>query len=269
MKFSANVSRRKFIKIILITLVALPFISCITSSNKVRYLEPRLTARPGTPSQPTTKGLIQLVLNSGRGGILYVPESYSPDVAIPLFIAMHGSGGDSSDWKSYQARAEERGMIFLVPDSRGSKWDLIKGDYGADLIFLDQALKYVFSRCNIDPKRIALAGFSDGATYALSLGISNGDLFSHLIGYSPGFIAGKEPIVGKPRIYVSHGTNDTIFPVRVTRDRIVPAFLKVGYNVVYNEFEGGHEVPAAVSDAALDWFLSEDLNVSEKKAGQD
>lgn len=256
MKYSNNVSRRKFIKIGLAALAAPPVISCVTSSAKMAINEPRLIARPGIPVQTAAKGLTKLDLSSGRGGMLYVPESYTPDIAMPLFIAMHGSGGNSGNWKSYHRRAEERGMIFLAPDSQRSTWDLIKGGYGADFIFLDQALKYVFDRCTIDPKRIAIGGFSDGATYALSLGVSNGDLFSHLIGYSPGFIAGKAPVVGRPKIYISHGTKDTLFPVRITRDSIVPAFKKAGYDVAYNEFEGGHEVPAAVSDAALDWFLS-------------
>ena len=148
-------------------------------------------------------------------------------------------------------------MVFLAPDSRGYTWDLIKGGYGADFLFIDQALKYVFNRCNIDPKHIAFGGFSDGASYALSLGISNGDLFSHLIGFSPGYLAGKAPIVGKPGIYISHGTRDAILPVRNTRDNIVSALRKSGYCVVYNEFYGGHKLPAAVTEAALEWFLAQ------------
>jgi len=32
-------------------------------------------------------------------------------------------------------------------------------------------------------------GFSDGASYALSVGITNGDLFTHVIAFSPGFVA--------------------------------------------------------------------------------
>ena len=256
MKYMLNASRRKFLKISLAVMAGPSFMSCVASSVKRAPVEPRLTARPsGIPVQTINKGLSRLDPGSKRGGIVYVPESYSPDIAMPLFIAMHGSGEGSSIWKSYYARAEERGMVLLAPESQGTTWDLIKGDYGADLVFLDRALKYVFAGCNIDPGRIALCGFSDGATYALSLGVSNGDLFSHLIGYSPGFISGREPIVGRPRIYISHGTKDRIFPVRVTRDNIVPAFKKSGYNVVYNEFEGGHEVPAAVTDAALEWFL--------------
>lgn len=26
-------------------------------------------------------------------------------------------------------------------------------------------------------------------------------------------------------------------------------------DITYNEFDGGHQVPAAISEAALDWFL--------------
>ena len=264
MKFPTNIPRRNFIKISLTTLVTPLFISCLTSPSRIGSVKPRLTARPSTPNQTPTKGLTRLNLSSSRDGILYVPESYSPDIAMPLFIAMHGAGGDSSNWMSYHARAEKRGMIFLAPDSRASTWDIIKGGYGADVQFLDRALRYVFNRYNIDPTRIALGGFSDGATYALSLGQSNGDLFSHLIGYSPGIVVGKDPIVGKPRIYISHGTRDNILNVRVTRNKIVPAFRKAGYDVIYNEFKGGHEVPAAVSEAALDWFLCADTDSPRK-----
>ena len=63
------------------------------------------------------------------------------------------------------------------------------------------------------------------------------------------------PRVGKPKVYVSHGTNDGILPVASGRDIIVPALLNDDYDVTDNEFDGNHEVPAAISEAALDWFL--------------
>jgi len=44
-----------------------------------------------------------------------------------------------------------------------------------------------------DPARVTLGGFSDGATYALSIGLANGDLFPQVIGCSPGFIAQAPP----------------------------------------------------------------------------
>jgi phospholipase/carboxylesterase len=217
--------------------------------------DPRLSARPGTPSATPTLGLSDLGLGDARDGILYVPQTYSVDTPAPLFVALHGAGGAGENWASYPDRAEARGMVFLAPDSRGDTWDAIRGRFGPDVEFIDRALQHVFDRCAIDPRRIALAGFSDGASYALSLGVANGDLFSHLIAYSPGFVRSVESLVGKPRVYVSHGVSDTVLPVTLSRDRIVPAFTNEGYDVTYEEFDGGHEVPAEISESALDWFL--------------
>lgn len=148
-------------------------------------------------------------------------------------------------------------MILLAPDSRGSTWDFVRDRFGPDVEFLDRALQHTFERCRIDPARIALGGFSDGASYALSLGLSNGDLFSHLVAYSPGFLRVADPIVGKPRVYVSHGTRDGVLPVTISRDGIVPSLRSGGYDVTYQEFDGGHEVPSAICESALDWFLGE------------
>jgi phospholipase/carboxylesterase len=200
-------------------------------------------------------GLSELGLGGTRDGLLYVPEGYSPETAAPLFIALHGAGGSASNWGSYYQRAEDRGVIFLATDSRASTWDVVFGGFGPDVAFMDQALEHTFERCRIDPARIAMGGFSDGASYALSLGVSNGDLLSHLVGYSPGFHSPSDPIVGTPRVYISHGELDSILPVSISRDIIVPSLRNAGYDVTYEEFAGGHEVPGAISESALDWFL--------------
>jgi phospholipase/carboxylesterase len=146
-------------------------------------------------------------------------------------------------------------MILLAPDSRSSTWDLVRGSFGPDVEFLDRALRFTFQRCVIDPTHVALGGFSDGASYALSLGVSNGDLFSHLVAYSPGFIDPSPPVVGRPRVFVSHGTHDSFLSARVTRDVLVPRLRREGYDVTFQLFEGGHAVPAEISELALDWFV--------------
>lgn len=216
----------------------------------------RLTSRPGSPTVSPTTGLTELGLGGNRDGILYVPESYSPDTPAPLFIGLHGAGGTGANWASYPDRAEERGMVFLAPDSRArTTWDLIAdGRFKKDVEFLDMALAHVFERCRIDPTSIALGGFSDGASYALSLGVANGDLFTHLVAYSPGFIHAAGELIGSPPIFVSHGTQDPVLPFSSTRDSLLPTLENAGYDVTFLEFDGGHEVPAHVSKEALDWF---------------
>jgi phospholipase/carboxylesterase len=219
----------------------------------------RLTAKPGSPTEDPTLGLSSLGLGGGRDGIMYVPENYSSDVAVPLFIGLHGAGGDADDWNgSYPGRAEEHGMVFVAPDSRSSSWDLMSypdQTFGPDVEFLDEMLNYVFARCRIDPTRIALGGFSDGASYALSLGIGNGDLFSHIVAYSPGFYAIPDPVVGTPPVFVSHSPTDNVLSYSNTANAIVPSLRDTGHDVTFLEFEGGHQVPTEVSDAGVDWFL--------------
>jgi phospholipase/carboxylesterase len=190
---------------------------------------------------------------------MYVPNDYSDDNAYPLFIGLHGAGGDADNWNgSYPDRAETHGMIFVAPDSRSSSWDLISYPnwaFGPDVQFLDEMLTYVFDKCRINPNLVALGGFSDGASYALSLGIGNGDLFTHLVAYSPGFYEIPDPVLGTPEIFVSHGPHDSVLPFYNTAHTIVPALEEAGYAVTFHEFDGGHEVPSEVSDIAIDWFL--------------
>jgi len=257
-------SRRHFVRAGAGALAAPLFLGCGNSStgpdsgNSPPAGDPRLTARPGQPVASPTLGRSQLDLGGVRDGFLYVPTSYTSDTPMPLLVAMHGAGGGGHEWSLYDAVAESRGMIVLAPDSRAATWDLSLGGFGADVVFLDDALAYTFERCRIDPTRLALGGFSDGASYALSLGVSNGDLFSHLIGYSPGFYLPSTPIVGRPPVFVSHGQDDQILSVSRSRDIIVPELRGAGHDVVYEEFIGGHELPPAISDSSLDWFLSWD-----------
>lgn len=216
--------------------------------------DPRLTARPGRPTLSPEPGATRLVPELERGAIVYVPESYSEDVPAPLLVTLHGSGGRARFWARLYEECEARGMILLAPDSRGDTWDRVRGSFGPDVQFLDSALRYIFARCAVDPGRIALAGFSDGASYALSLGPSNGDLFTHLIAFSPGFSNPEDPIVGSPRVFVSHGSEDRILSVLASRILIVPMFELDGYDIRYREFMGGHEMPPQIVNQALDWF---------------
>jgi predicted esterase len=121
--------------------------------------------------------------------------------------------------------------------------------------FIDEALASTFRKCSIDASRIAVCGFSDGASYALALGTTNGDVFKRIIAFSPGFLSMKDR-TGTPSIFVSHGTGDKILSIDSTSRLIVPRLRAAGYQTEYLEFPGGHTVPADVSDAAMRWFTA-------------
>ena len=219
----------------------------------------RLNARPETIGAPssTPPGHHALSLDTKRDGIVFIPSGLDPAKPAPLIVALHGAGGIASQMLNLLARVvEARGIIVLVPESRGSTWDVIRGGYGPDVAFIDEALSQVFRMHPIDPTRVAISGFSDGASYALSLGIINGELFDHILAFSPGFMAPSQT-EDTPRIFISHGVHDEVLPIAPCRRRIVPALEKAGYDVEYREFDGGHVVPPDMLDRALSRFLGD------------
>jgi len=197
-----------------------------------------LAARPGTPSGER--------LAPGRhefgDGLLQVPAGDGP---VPLVVLLHGAG---SNPERVLAVMKDRPALVYAPKSGARTWDAIHGNFGPDVEALDRSLAELFQHFEV--AKAAIAGFSDGASYALSLGLVNGTLFENVVAFSPGFVV-PGARAGKPAVFVSHGRQDGVLPIEATSRRIVPALRIVGYRVDYREFTGGHEVPPSVADAAL------------------
>ncbi len=217
----------------------------------------RLQARPGQPAlTPLPPGLHALGLGGPRDGLIYIPAPPRPNHPRPLVIALHGAGGDARGGLApLLPFADPAGLLLLAPESRERTWDVMAGGLGPDVAFIDAALAQTFARYAVDPTHIAMQGFSDGASYALSLGLANGDWIGHLIGFSPGFSAPPQRR-GQPRLFVSHGTGDEVLPIAATSRKVVAGLTRSGYEVVYREFAGPHTVPPEIARAAVDWFLA-------------
>ena len=153
-----------------------------------------------------------------------------------------------------RTQAERRNYIVIAPKSRGMSWDAIHGAPGPDVETIDAALEYVFAYHDVNPEKIAIGGFSDGASYALTLGLANGDLFQDVLAFSPGFsVNGRS--VGRPKVYISHGRRDTVLPFEETGELLAKQLGASGYVVNFDPFGGGHTVPADKLRTAFDWWL--------------
>jgi phospholipase/carboxylesterase len=217
---------------------------------------------PPPPSEAATQGRLtarpaDAVDDEGPAGLrmigsaqLYVPPGDGPKT---LVLGLHGAGSTPDEPMALlRPHADRAGLILLAPKSKGPTWDVSQGGFGPDVAAIDDLLEQVFSEYEVDD--VAVGGFSDGASYALSLGLTNGDLFRSVIGFSPGFIAfGQQN--GTPRLFISHGTRDSILPIGRTSRRGVPQLRAAGYSVKYREFEGDHEVPPRIAREAIDWLI--------------
>jgi phospholipase/carboxylesterase len=215
-----------------------------------------LVARPPkeAPPVPAATGAQAIGLDGGRDGVIYIPPGLTGPA--PLLVLLHGATGSAAGITRRTdafALANELKIVILAPDSRERTWDMVRGQYGPDVAFLDKALAKVFALVPIDRKRLAVGGFSDGASYAIGLGLQNGDLFTHVAAFSPGFFVASQRR-GRALFYVSHGRGDEILPIESTSRRIVPVLENDGYRVRYKEFDGPHTVPAAIARDAFQWI---------------
>jgi phospholipase/carboxylesterase len=212
----------------------------------------RLHTRPAKPKLRAQAGRHAFGLGGTRDGYLSVPPNYHPEKPVPFILMLHGSRGSSAGLVTFCESAAKEGIAVAVPDSRGLTWDRIKGSFGPDIDFLDRVLAWTFDRIVIDPRRLAIAGFSDGASYALSVGLWNGDLFSHVIAYSPEFVAASVRY-GKPAIFITHGAHDPVLSVNFS-ENIVRQLERSGYQVEFKEFSGGHFMRPDLVKESLRWF---------------
>lgn len=154
----------------------------------------------------------------------------------------------------FQPAADAFGVTLLAPKSADYTWDAIRGSFGTDVAFIDDSLRAAFAISAVDRKHFAVSGFSDGATYAIALGRANGDLFSHVLAFSPGFLI-PVTTVGHPRFFLSHGTRDPILPIDGASRSIARELRRENLSVKLREFEGEHRVPPEMALEAYAWFV--------------
>jgi phospholipase/carboxylesterase len=201
-----------------------------------------------------TPGQYPLNLDKVRDGVLYIPRGYKPDVPMPLIVMFHGAGGSGLTTQYSFPLADEFGAIILAPDSRDERtWDLVLGQYGPDVEFLMTAFQQVLKQCSVDRQRLSVGGHSDGASYSLSFGITNGDVFGRVIALSPGVMSPADAR-GKPKMFIAHGISDPVMPIDDTSRKFVPRLKRLGYDVTYREYEGGHAAPPAVVRESFEWW---------------
>lgn len=200
----------------------------------------------------------------------YIPANAGPHP--PLLVLLHGAGRTRL-WmiQQFEAEADRRGLVLLAPTSRGITWDSVlraEAPPSPDSpLENDQARRFSRTRDSdrveaaiadlqkiipIDRGRTAIGGFSDGATFALALGMSRDHPFEAVIAWSPGIALKTDGPMRGRRVFVSHGRSDTVLSFGEDCGEIVPLLQSEGANVTFVPFDGGHEIPEGSKDSFLD-----------------
>lgn len=206
-------------------------------------------------------------LQHGQASV-YVPAGASTQ-RVPLILLLHGAHGSGEEMldRLLEGSGAPTAAV-LAPTAQGETWDALiperdtlldgwsgpgsRGRFGRDIALLDEALALCASQVAIDVWRSGIVGFSDGATYALAVGLASGSLFRRIAALSPGLLIADDAM-GRPAVYVAHGLRDRVFPIERCGRRIANDLRLRGCDVTFREFDGGHELPRAVYRDAVSW----------------
>lgn len=212
----------------------------------------RLAFTAHAPVDSVRAGSMPLGLDRERDGFLFVPRANSATHRMPLLILLHGATQRARLFERLLPQADSAGVVIVAPDSREMTWDAIRGRFGPDVAFIDRAITLTFDHAYIDPCRVVIGGFSDGASYALSLGVRNAKRLKGVVAFSPGFVI-PAPDMQKLPVFIRHGTADQILPIDQTSRRLVGALRGAGFDVDYSEFDGPHTMRRDDAWLAMQW----------------
>lgn len=220
-------------------------IGWIAATALLTVPEARVVARSPAIVQPVTPN-----------AYAYVPAELTR--TAPLVILLHGAGGDARNFiEQFKRQADERGVILLSIQSRGRTWAQRKPKDGeADVANIKAAIGGLAAKAPFEPGRTVVMGFSDGASYALSVGMAYPDLFRTIVAFSPGYAFAPPRLDTEQRIFISHSRRDPILPAENTR-QMIKGLKSAGFAPEVHWFNGGHEIDPELKKAAFDFALSE------------
>ncbi len=182
---------------------------------------------------------------------LYVPKAYSADKEWPLFVGIHGVGGNGLQcWQLWQPYAEKEGFILLCPSIPGDA-NGFRLDVGENTVW--SAIGEVQKEYRVKP-RMFFAGFSAGAFFIQGFAYHYPGAVSGLAILSSGVYIDPSMFIEFVPMLVVIGDRDDPLAVRGSQI-FVSGLAQFGFDVQYKVMPGvGHAVTKDGVNLTLELF---------------
>lgn len=160
-----------------------------------------------------------------REYLLETPGDVAGDTLVPLVLVLHGAGQTANaavSMTAFDQLAKEAGFFAVFPDGTGPMfihtWNavhccgpaMVEG--ADDITFITALIDALEAKYPIDPRRIYISGFSNGAMMTHRLAIALSDRVA-AIGTVAGALFGDEPLPEHPvPAIIVNGAADPVIP---------------------------------------------------------
>lgn len=181
----------------------------------------------------------------------------------PLLLLLHGYGSNEEDLFSFASELPDNYYVISARAPHpmppyGNAWYSIHFDADANKfsdddeaiesrMLISKFIDEVIETYPIDPTKVTLVGFSQGAILSYAVALSEPEKIQRVVALSgyinPAIIANDytDKNLSKLKFFISHGTVDQVIPVEWARK--APEFLNaLELDVTYNEYPVGHGV---------------------------
>jgi phospholipase/carboxylesterase len=204
---------------------------------------------------------------------VHVPAGKGP---FPTLVALHGWGANAHDLLGLAPYLHGGEALVICPQgpvevpvgpgTTGYGWfPLIIGsppdpaEFGLARERLAAFVEAAIEHYPVDPRKLVVAGFSQGGVMAYDMALRDPERFAGLVALSSWLreeiadAIGPQPGIGSLPIFVSHGTRDPMISVdsgRESRDRLIA----MGASPTYREYDMEHGIGGETLRDLVQWL---------------
>lgn len=205
-----------------------------------------------------------------------IRESKDSMAKSPVLILLHGHGSNENDLFSLSDNVPNNWIVVSVRGAyklaeNSYRWYDVKMESGKISINIEQEeasrkklmqlISEITKKYNVDSQKIIVAGFSQGANMAQSLGLGEPNLVAGFGVFSGRFVEEFIPYIGNStslknsKAFIAHGSGDNMLPKTYSEEN-TSKLKNLGIQITYCEDENGHSISAKQWNEFSKWLFT-------------
>lgn len=203
-----------------------------------------------------------------------IRESKNKNANSPLLILLHGYASNENDLFSFNSQIPDNWIVVSVR----APYKLNEGSYRwYDVKMVNQKItinteeeeksrnkllnliENITKKHKVNTRKIIVAGFSQGASMALAVGLTAPDKIAGVGVFSGRFMNEIKPFINpsiffkSQKCFIAHGNNDAMLPIKYAFEN-QQELQSLGISVTFSEDAGAHSISSMQFDKFLQWL---------------